>query len=78
MLSFDLVHITNTPNEDILYKGSAKWGEQLGATEEEISEVFSGRRDIQVRDIHTSSLLSNVSDVYSIVQYTVLPREGYT
>ena len=73
-----LAYITNTPNEGVLCKGGAKWWEQLGATEEEISEVLTSRRDMQVKDICTSSLLSNVRAVYSIVQYTVLPRMGNT
>ena len=57
MLPSDLVLITNTLNEGVLCRGNAKWWEQLGATEEEISEVLMGRRDIQIRYIHTSSLM---------------------
>ena len=72
----DLAHLANTSNEGVLCRGGAKWWEQLGATKEEISEVLTGKKDIQVRDIRTSSLLSNVRVVYSVLQYTVLPRVG--
>ena len=67
VLPSDLVHITNTPNEGVLCRGNAKWWEQLGATKEEISEVLTGKKDIQVRNIHTFSFLSIVRAVYSIV-----------
>ena len=50
--------------------------EQLKVSEEEVSEVLTGRRDMQVRNIHTASLLLNVTAVYSVIQYTVLPRMG--
>ena len=67
VLPSELIHITNTHNEGVLCRGGAKWWEQLGATEEEISEVLTGRRDMQVRNIHTSSLLSNVKAIYFVV-----------
>ena len=78
VLPSDLVQITNTPNEGILCRGGVKWWEQLGATEEEVSKVLTGRRDMQVRNIRTSNLLTTVRAVYSVVQYTVLPRMGNT
>ena len=33
---------------------------------------------MQVRNIHTASLLLNVRAIYSVVQYTFLPRMGNT
>ena len=76
MLPFDLVHITNTPYKGILCRGGAKWWQQLEVTKEEVSEFLTGRKDMQVRDILTSTLLSTIRAVYSIVQYTVLPKIG--
>ena len=72
VLPFDLVQITNTPNKGVLCRGGAKWWEQLRTIEEEVSEVLTGKRDMQVRNIHTSNLLIRV--VCSVVQYTVLTR----
>ena len=51
-------------------------GEQLGATKEGVSKVLMGKRDMYVRNIHTANLLITIRVVYSIVQYTVLPRMG--
>ena len=76
VLPSDLFQITNTPNEGVLCRGGTKWQEQLEANEEEVSEVLTGRRDMHVRNIHTSNLLNTVRTIYSIVQYTVLPRMG--
>ena len=67
VLHFDLVHITNTPYEGVLCRSGAKWWEQLRLTEEEVSKVLTGIRDIQVRDICTSTLLSIVRVAYSVV-----------
>ena len=78
VLPSDLVSITNTPNEGVICRGGSKWWERVGATEEEVSAVLTGRRDYHVRDIHTSSLLLNVRAVYSVVQHVVLPRMGNT
>ena len=59
-------------------RGGIRWREQLEVLEEEVSEVLTSRRDMQVRNIRISSLLLNVRAVYSVVQYTVLPRMGNT
>ena len=76
VLPFDLILITNTPNKGVICRGGSKWWEGVRATREEVSVVLTGRRDYHIRDIHTSSLLLNVRAIYSIVQYTVLPRMG--
>ena len=78
MLPSNLVQITNTPNEGVLYRGGAKWWEQLRATKEEVSKVLTGKRDIHVRSIRTSNLLITIRVVYYVVQYTMLPRIGNT
>ena len=79
VLSSDLAHITNTQNEEgILCRGTTRWWEQLEVLEEEVSEVLTGRRDMQVRNIRTASLLLNVRAIYFIVQYPVLTRMGNT
>ena len=67
MLPSYLAHITNTPNEGVLYRGGTKWWEQLEAIEEEVSEVLMGKKDMQVRSIHTSNLLITVRAVYYVV-----------
>ena len=74
MLPSDLAHITNTQNEGVLCRGGTKWWEQLEVSKEEVSEVLTSRRDMQVRNTRTASLLSNVRAIYSVVQYTVLPE----
>ena len=64
---FDLAHITNTQNEGVLCRGGTKWWEQLEVSKEEVFEVLTGKRDMQLRNIRTASLLSNVRAVNSIV-----------
>ena len=55
-----------------------KWCEELEATKEEVVTVFTGKRNMHVRDIHTSHSFINVRVVYSVVQHTLLPRSGNT
>ena len=66
VLPSDLAHITNTQNEGVLCRGGTKWWEQLEVSEKEVFEVLTGRHDMQVRNIHTISLLSNVRATYSV------------
>ena len=46
VLPSDLAHITNTQNEGVLCRGGTKWWEQLEVSEEEVSEVLTGRHDM--------------------------------
>ena len=78
VLPSNIAQITNTPNEDVLCRGSEKQWEDIEVTEEELAEVLTGKRNVHVRDIHTSHLLTNVRAVYSVVQNTVLPQSGNT
>ena len=78
ILPSDIVQITNTPNDGILCKTGYRWWEELGVSEEDVSEVLTSKRSMQVKDIHTSHLLTNVRVVYFVVQHIVLPRSGNT
>ena len=78
VLPSDIVQITNTLNDDILCKPRDKLWEELRATEEEVSEVLIGKRNMQVRDIHTSYMLTSVRAIYYVVQHIMLPRSSNT
>ena len=73
VLPSDIAQITNTPNEGILCRGGAKWWEELGASEEEVAAILTGKRNLHVREIHTSHFLTNVRAIYFVVQHTVPP-----
>ena len=47
-------------------------------TKANVVETLSRNRGMRVRDIQVSILLTPVRAVYSVVQYTVLPRNGNT
>ena len=66
------------PNERILCRGGTKWWEEFGVSEDQVAVVLTRKRNMQVREIRTSHLLTPVRAVYSIVQHTVLPRSGNT
>ena len=74
VLLFDIAQITNTPNEGILFRARERWCEELRALEDEVIEVLTSKRNMHVRDINTSHLLTNDRVVYSMVQHTVLPQ----
>ena len=76
MLPSNIAQITNMPNECVLCRGGEKWWEDLGAIEEDVPEILTGKRNVHVRDIHTSHLLTHVKAMYSVVQHTVLLRNG--
>ena len=78
VLPSDIAQITNTCNDDILCHAREKWWEELGATEEEVAEILIGKRSINVRDIRTSNLLVPSKVMYSVIQHTMLPRNGNT
>ena len=66
------------PNDGILCYGGDKWRDQVGATEEEVTEILTGKHNMSLRDIHTSHLLVLVRAIYSVGQHTVLPSSGNT
>ena len=45
-------------------------------TKVDVVETLSRNRGMRVRDIQTSRLLTLIRAIYSIVQYTMLPRSG--
>ena len=75
-LPSNIAQITNTSNDGILCCGGEKWWKDLGATKEEVAEILTRKRSMNVRDIQTFHLLVPVRAVYSIIQYIVLPRNG--
>ena len=75
VLSSDSTQIINTLNKRIQSKAGVRWWEELGATEEEVAAVLTGKRSMHVRDIHISHLLTSIRVVYSVVQHTMLPYD---
>ena len=75
VLSSDSTQIINTLNKRIQSKAGVRRWEELGATEEEVATVLTGKRSMHVRDIHISYLLTSIRVVYSVVQHTMLPYD---
>ena len=78
VLPLDIAQIINTPDDGIFCRARERWLEEVGASEVEVPGILTGKRSMQVRDIHTFHLLTFVRVVYSMVQHTVLPRSGNT
>ena len=78
VLPLDITQITNLPNDGILCHGGERWWEELSTIKEEVEEILTEKRSMNVRDIRTSHLLVPIRAVYFVVQHIVLSSSGNT